>query len=207
MLFYLSNSKEIRLSSVPAGEEVDVVDTQGRELLVGAVESHQKTAVGHVSLARFRNQTSQPSVLPRLMGRNETSPSRFLGESLHGLTILSVLELVNLAVADILVAVGQGLLNAAELGSIAPASLIVLAAVEGQGSGQGDPEVLANLDGEELLVDVELHAGLAIGGGAVKTVDAVVLGVADALDLELVLEELGVGSKGGHCEVVVDLTK
>lgn len=105
--------------------------------------------------------------------------------------------------ADILIAIGQGLLNAAKLGSITPASLVVLAAVEGQRRGQCDPEVVADLDGEELLVDVELHAGLAIGGGAVETVDAVVLGIADPLDLEVVLEELGVGSEGGHCEFLV----
>lgn len=105
---------------------------------------------------------------------------------------VALLEAVDLAVADIVVHVGQrGLGGAVEL---APAAL-VLGAVEVERAGQQQLHRLAHLDRVELAVDVERHGRLAVRRRARNARHPVVLGIVDRRDVERVFVELRVR----HC--------
>lgn len=114
----------------------------------------------------------------------------------HALSISTVLELVNLAVADVIVIVGQ----AGRLGAgldVAPAALLLAGlAVEAQGGGEHDAQGVAHAAGEELNVDVERHLrGIVVGRGR-DARHAVVLCLVVVCHHEAFLKELGVA--GGH---------
>ena len=122
------------------------------------------------------------------------------GRNSHGQSILSVLKLVDLAMAHIVVPIRESGLGVASLGHVSPALFIVLAAVEGQGGGEDDLERLAHAAGVELCVDVQAHVdGLVdVGGFAIETRDSVVLLGVDILDPELLLEEVGIACESRH---------
>lgn len=136
----------------------------------------------------------------RMFSNFTPSPSRFCvtGGNSHGQSILSVLELVDLSMAHIVIAIRESGLGIASLGYVSPSLFIILAAVEGEGSGENDLEGLAHAAGVEFCVDIQAHINGLVEGFAIETRDSVVLFGVNILDLEVLLKEVGIGCESRH---------
>lgn len=73
-------------------EKVDMVDAQGRKLAIGAFQGHQEPTERGIRLPEMRCQL-------------EMIPVRSM-VNLQGLLGLAILELVDLAIADVVVCIG-----------------------------------------------------------------------------------------------------
>lgn len=96
------------------------------------------------------------------------------------------LEAVHLAVANIIIIIGQGLLAHADF---SPAGAGILLAVEGQGRGQRKRQRFARRARVQLGVHIECESDGGIVGSAGQTRNAIVLLSVDAGDCEGIFKE------------------
>lgn len=115
----------------------------------------------------------------------------------HGVSVVCLLKLVDLAMADIVVKVGNRRRRITSLAHVPPALLLLLASIQGQRRRQDHVQSIRDGAGEELNVDVEGHDGLRIGRRARDASDAIVLGLVIVGHREGFLKESGVAA--GHC--------
>lgn len=183
------------LGSLFLNKEVDVVDSQRCELLNWAAERHEKTSVGHVGVAAITIQSVYHGQRePKQAG------SKFRAKNSHLLSVKGLLELVDLAVAHVVVGVGDGGGGVGQLAGVAPALVVVLGAVVVEGGGHDNEQGVADGAGEQLDVDVEGHLGLVVCRDALDARDPVVLGLVVVGDLEPVLKE-GCVCSAGHFDL------
>lgn len=109
---------------------------------------------------------------------------------IHSLSINTILELVDLAIAHVVVHIRKRVLAA----NMSPSLLLflVLGPVEAQASSEEYLDVDARAEGEELGVDIEGHGRLVVGRGRDDARHAVVLALVVVRHRECVLEELGI---------------
>lgn len=177
-------------------EKVCVVDAQGSQLRVRALEHHQETAEGYVCATK----SSAPLVLVRqrsVPGRiGDWEIGRFGSQSL---SLDAVLKPVDLAMTHVIVHVGQRGLAA----DVAPPPLLAVAVpVEREGRREDDLQVLAHKTREQLDVDVERHLRLVVGRIRRDARHAIVLGLVIVCDGKGVFEELRVA--GRHFVVLLE---
>lgn len=113
--------------------------------------------------------------------------------NLHGILCCALLKSVDLAVAYIIVIVGQGLLAIAD---ISPAVAGILLAVEGQGRGKCQRQSLADFAWVELGVHVKGESEGGIGRVTGQTGHTVIFLGVDRGDSEGIFEEERVGHDG-----------
>lgn len=120
---------------------------------------------------------------------------------IHSLAgLVAVLKLVELAMAHVVEHISEGGLAAvARAADIPPALEVVLGAIERQRRREHHVDGFADGEGVQLGVDVEGHDGLGVGRGSPDAGNAVVLGLVEGGDGEVLVEERGVGG-GRHGE-------
>jgi hypothetical protein len=117
----------------------------------------------------------------------------------HYISIISILKLVNLAMADIVKQIGKrSLATLSASPNIPPSLIIVLASIQCQRAGEDHMQRLTNDAWVQLRVDVEDEGCLRVVGCCADAGDAVVFGVVDGGDGEVLVEELGVARHAGH---------
>lgn len=114
----------------------------------------------------------------------------FAGKNPHGILLLTLRKPVNLAVADIVVIIGETGLAIADL---APACAVVLLAIEGKRRGNSHRHRFTDGAWVELGVHIEGESDRLVTVLAFKTRDAIVFLGVDRVDRESVFEQDWVG--------------
>lgn len=109
------------------------------------------------------------------------------GNNVQGLICLAILELVDLAVAHVVVSIGKS--PHIGFGQVSPALVVVAGSVEVQGRSQAYFHVVARVDVQQFGVDIELHSGVVVVGLRGEARGSVVLFVILGRNLELILKE------------------
>jgi hypothetical protein len=114
-------------------------------------------------------------LLDRALERHEETTKRDV--SVDGVSIECLLKLVDLAMAHIVVEVGNRGWRITALTNVPPALLFLLAAIQSQCCCQNNMQRVTTGTWEQLNVDVERHDGLRVGRCARNTCDTIVLGL------------------------------
>lgn len=123
------------------------------------------------------------------------------GACAHCASVICLLKLVDLPVADVVVEVSDGSGRVASLADIAPALVVVLRAVKRKRRREDHMHRLSHRAGEQLDVDVQRHGRLLVGRLALDAGNSVVLGLIIVIDHEGILEEGRITALSGHGEV------
>lgn len=165
-----------------------MVDPQRSKLLVGTLKVEKQTSE--------RNEDSPGNNDCQSRVHKQNLPKqRPCTQNSHGILSSTLLESVNLAVANIVVVVGESLIA---IGDLSPAVPGVLFTIKRQGRSQSQRKRLAHRTRVELRVHVEGECEGSIVGGASQARHAIVLLGVDRSDREGIFEQ----ERVRHCEIV-----
>ena len=119
-------------------------------------------------------------------------------DGVHGSPLPSLHKLVNFSSANVVKVVGQASFGGACSTLFPPTDALVLATVQGERCGEHDVKLLSDGAREEFDVDIELHGGLVVEGGARDARYPVIFRLVVACHGESVLVEVGVRCYVGH---------
>ena len=124
--------------------------------------------------------------------------NRRMGDGVHGSLLPSLHKFVNFSATNVVKVVGKAGFGGARSTLFPPTDALVLAAIQRERRGEDDVKLLSNGAREELDVDVELHGGLVVEGGACNACYPVVFSLVVVCHCESVLVEVRVRCYVGH---------